>query len=130
MKNNKLFLLFISLCLFISFSFKSYNVEENCSILHNGTFKYGDSRFTGVIKIKKNKHTEHHNNGKYVIKSDLEWVNECEYNATITKVTVPNFPYKVGDKMNVKIIKVVGNQVYTLSTVEDKNWEGLLVKIK
>lgn len=60
----------------------------------------------------------------------MNWVNDCEYNMTMTEITILNFPYKVGDIMNVKINKVEGNDIYYTSTVQEKSWEGQLIKIE
>ncbi len=130
MKNKNFLLVFIFFVLLFSFGFKNNSnpLEKDCSMLHKGTFKYGDTEFTGIIKIKGNKHAEYHD--KYVIKSDLEWVNDCEYNMTITKITVPNFPYGIGDTMNVKIEKIEGDKIFILTTVQDKQWKGSLIKVK
>lgn len=113
----------------MSFSVKT-EMDSECNILHNGTFKYGNSTTEIKVVIKGNKHIEYHENGKYIIKSKLNWVNDCEYNMTMTEITIPNFPYKVGDIMNVKINKVEGNDIYYTSTVQGKSWDGQLIRIK
>jgi hypothetical protein len=102
---------------------------NDCQLLHKGTFKYGDSKTEIIVKIKGKKHVEYHNEGKYVIESKLDWVNECEYNMTMTKVTIPNFPYGQGDIMNVKVDKVVGTEIYYTSTVNGQSWNGKFIKI-
>lgn len=55
--------------------------------------------------IKGKNHIEYHDNGKYIIKSKLDWVSDCEYNMTMTKITIPDFPYAIGEVMNVKVNK-------------------------
>ena len=103
-------------------------VENQCEIMHNGTFYYGNSTKEVKVVIKGNNHTEYHNNGKYIIKSKLDWVSDCEYNMTMKKVTIPNFPFKVGDVMNVKIDKVEENNIYYTSTVNGQSWNGKFTK--
>lgn len=118
------------LILIALFSFTASVLDEgDCTILHEGTFKYGGNHNIKVV-IKANKHTEYHNGGKYVIKSKLVWVNKCEYNMTIEKINLPDFPFKKGDTMNVKIDKVVGNEIYYTSTIRGKSWEGKLIKME
>lgn len=79
----------------------------DCSMLKNIKLKYVEGTDENdYVEIKNNKHVEHLSNGKYYIKSDLEWVNDCEYNATMTEVTRPNFPFKPGAVMNVKFEKI------------------------
>lgn len=131
MRKFSVILWILSLILLTLSSFTNVEFESNdCSILHNGTFKYGNSGDEIKVVIKGKNHTEYHNNEKYIIKSKLDWVNDCEYNMTMKKITIPNFPYGIGDVMNVKINKVVGNEIYYTSTVKGKSWEGKLIKIK
>jgi hypothetical protein len=103
--------------------------EKNCKIMHEGTFKYKSDPGTKV-KITGNKHVESYKGGKYIIESDIAWVNDCEYNLTMVKITLPDFPFKPGDKMNVKITKVEGKTIYYTATVNGKNMEGVMIKIK
>ncbi|MES1218596.1 MAG: hypothetical protein ABUT20_24040 [Bacteroidota bacterium] len=121
--SGSIMLAFISLA---SFTLK----EDDCKIMHSGTFIYGDPGFEVKVVIKGNKHTEYHDNGRYFIKSKLTWLSDCEYDMTMTDVTIPNFPYKVGDVMNVKIDKVDGDKIYYTSTVQGKSWQGKFIKIK
>lgn len=104
--------------------------NQDCSILQKGEFTYGSSDNLTKVVIKGKNHTEYHDNGKYIIKSKMEWVNECEYNMTMKKITIPNFPYKKGDVMNVKIDRVENNKIYYTSTVKGQSWKSILTKIK
>ena len=126
-KITSLLLLVIATC-FLSLTAFSQSAED-CQILHEGTFTYEGEKPVKVV-IKGKEHTEYHNDGKYVIQSKLEWVNDCEYNMTMTKVTIPDFPFKPGDVMNVKINRVEGNDIYYTSTVKGQSWEGKLTKVK
>lgn len=123
---------FVLLVLAICFetSGQSESTDNNCTILHEGTFKYGGTENEIKVIIKGKKHTEYHNDGKYLIESKLDWLNECEYNMTMTKITIPNFPYKKGDVMNVKVNEVNGNEISYISTVKGVTWDGTLIKIK
>lgn len=90
----------------------------DCKILYNAKLKYADApNRTDYVVIKDNKHVEYLENGKYYIKSDLDWINECEYNATMIEITLPNFPYKVGEVMNVKFQKIKNGKVYGIAMV-------------
>lgn len=100
---------------------------DNCEILHKGIFTY--AKGTVKVKIKGDSHTEYHDNGKYIIQSSIEWVNECEYNTTLQKVTLPNFPYEVGTVMNVNINKVVGKIIYYTASIGDKSFNGEFLKV-
>jgi len=120
---------FSFLSLFVALSFcQKLNAQENCSILHEGKFKYGAGKEKVIVEIKGNDHKELHEKGKYFIKSKIEWVNDCEYNMTMTEITVPNFPFGPGDVMNVKINKVVGKDIFFTATVKGQSREGKLTK--
>ena len=114
-------------CILIS---STIPVTENCSALHEGTFKYGNTITEIIVKIRGKQHIEYHEGGKYRIESTLKWINECEYDMTMKKVTIPNFPYGPGDIMHVKIEKVVGSNIYYTSTVKDQSWKGKFIKIE
>ncbi len=118
----------LSICLM---GFNTATITDNdCTILHNGTFVYGNPGEEIKVVIKGNRHTEYHQNGEYMIKSKIVWTDECEYNMTITKVTIPNFPYQKGDVMNVQVNSVNGNEIYYTSTVQGVSWEGKFTKVK
>jgi len=48
----------------------------------------------------------------------------------MTKITIPNFPFGIGDVMNVKIIEVKGNEIFHTSTVKGNQWNGKLINLK
>ena len=122
---------FSSLCLIFLVSLVKINVySQECLILHEGKFKYATEKGDVKVEIKGEDHTEWHNKGKYFIKSKIVWVNDCEYNMTMTEITIPNFPYGPGDVMNVRINKVTGKDIYYTSTVKGISWEGKLTKIE
>src|SRR5215203_4699797 len=121
MNKIKAVFLGLSLMMLMSFTEKGATIED-CSILNEGAFKYGDIEEEIRVEIKGNNHTEYHDGGKYMIKSKLEWVNDCEYNMIMTKITIPNFPYRKGDVMNVKVDKIMGNVIYYTSTVKGNSW--------
>jgi len=103
----------------------------DCSILRNGKFKYIDGEdTTAYVVIHNNSHIEYFNMGKYYIKSKLDWVNDCEYNMTMTKITLPEFPYHPGDIMNVKVNKIANDTVYYTATVKGKQMTGRFLIMK
>ena len=111
-------------------SFTRFKPQDNdCKIMHKGTFVYGNEKSKVRVEINGKNHIEYHDGGKYIIKSKLDWVSDCEYNMTMSEVTIPNFPYNVGDVMNVKINKVEGNEIFYTSTVHGESWEGKFTKV-
>ena len=122
-------------CIFIGFtSFTDAQVTNSnisCSILHQGKFKYLDiPDTTAYVVINKENQTEYHNNGKYLIKSSLIWLDDCQYQMTMLSNTIPNFPFKAGDVMTVTINKVNGDIIYYTADVKGQKWDGRLLKIQ
>ncbi len=116
----------------VSLSFcQQETTKTNCSILKHGKFKYIDIEDTSAYVIINNtKHIEYHNNNKYYIKSDIKWLSDCEYEMTMTEITIPNFPFKPGDLMNVKVNKIENEVIYYTSTVNGSSWPGRFKIIK
>ena len=81
-----------------------------------------------LVEFKGNKHIELHQKGKYYIKSNIEWISDCEYYLIIEDVNLPDFPFQIGSKLHTKILKVRGDRVYYKSTLGDRSWEGKMVK--
>ena len=78
----KLFKSFFSLS-FLLISIACHSQSDkllDCKILHNVKLKYADApNRNDFVVINDNKHIEYLKNGTYYIKSDLNWINECEY---------------------------------------------------
>ena len=115
---------FFSIAMLMSFS------SKDCSVLKNNSFTYRNGGKDVLVVFEENKHAEYHNDKEYYIKSDIEWVNDCEYYLVIKETTLPNFPFKMGTKMHIKVNKVKGKKVYYTSYLGGKSWEGRLTKIK
>jgi len=73
---------------------------------------------------------EYHSQGKYHIKAKLTWINDCEYNMTLSEVTIPGFAYQIGNVMNVRIDKIVGTIVYYVATINGDSWAGQMKIVK
>jgi len=125
MKPVRIFLLFLFLSMSIVPFCQQDTTKASCNVLKKGKFRYLDSQdTTDYVVIEGDKHTEYHNKGKYYIKSDVTWVNDCEYNMVMTKITIPDFPFKPGDSMNVKIERIEDDIIYYTSTVKGASWSG------
>ena len=122
-------LLFI--CAFCLNSFAFSQTLPACTSLRNSTLKYLDADdSTAYVIIDGNKHIEYHKNKKYFIKSDIEWLNDCEWEMTMTEVTIPRFPFGAGDKMHVKVDKIEGDIIFYTATVKSTSWPGRFRKMK
>ena len=116
MKIN-LFLIVI-LLLITTISKAQSSVRIDCKILKAIKLKYvNDPDKTAYVVIDNTKHIEYLRDGKYFIKSDLEWVSDCEYNAKMTEITLPDFPFKPGEVMNVKFEKIENGFVFGTGSV-------------
>lgn len=111
-------------------AFSPHPADQNkCSVMHQGTFVYGNPGYEVKVVIDGKDHVEYHNHGKYIIRSKIVWVSDCEYNTTMTKITIPDFPYGVGDVMHVKIDNINGNAIYYTATVKGQSWNGMFTKV-
>lgn len=126
MKNLKLYLLIALAIPFISF----IHVAPDCSIMKAGTFKYLDvpDDPSAYFEIDGKKHTEYHENGKYIMRSKIEWINECTYELTLKKSDNPALDFKRGTTMRVTIEDTQGNIISYKATMGGNSWHGKLKK--
>jgi hypothetical protein len=105
--------------------------KSDCQqVFKRGKFKYLDAIDSSTyIVMNGATQIEYSVNGKYTIESKIDWISDCSYYMTMTKITVPNFPFKPGDVMKVDITKIEGNTIYYNSTVKDQSLSGRFVKI-
>jgi len=54
----------------------------------------------------------------------LEWINDCEYNMTMVEITLPDFPFHVGDMMNVKFTSIQDSIATCIATVKGQILNG------
>tara|TARA_R110002049_G_scaffold80402_2_gene204453 strand:+ start:7396 stop:7776 length:381 start_codon:yes stop_codon:yes gene_type:complete len=106
----------------------SYTVAE-CSVLMNNSFEYRVGDKDVLVVFGEEEYIEYHENKKYYIKSDIEWLTDCEYNLIIQESTLPNFPFKSGTKMNIKVDRVRGKRIYYTATLGGRSWEWKMTKI-
>lgn len=104
--------------------------KTDCSILHDGVFKYRDSEGEDVtVKINADSWTEEHKGGKYITLGKLTWKNKCEYENMLLMSSLPGFKLAPGTIMNVKIDDVKGFDVYFTATAEGKSYHGKMTKV-
>ncbi|WP_161625344.1 hypothetical protein [Flavobacterium suncheonense] len=120
--------LFSAFLLLIAFSFSSFGQSKkiDCKVLKDCRLRYMDiDDPNSYIVIKGDKITEYLNNGKYYIKSELKWINDCEYQAKIIEINVPEFPFGPGTSMNVQINKIENGLVYYTSIISGEKIDGV-----
>jgi len=108
MRNIFLFLLLIS---GISFA----QSKTDCTRLKNCKLESFELDDESVMIIKNNDLSQIYDDGNF-IKSKINWISECEAEITISEVSIPDFPLKVGEKMNLKFAKIE-NDVVDFSVV-------------
>jgi len=103
----------------------------NCDILKHSKRKHiGIADTTAFVVINNKDHIEYEQGKKYFIKSKLEWVNDCEYNTTMTEITTPNFPLGPGEVMNVKFNNIENDIISYTATVRAKSFKAKMKIIK
>ncbi len=123
--------IFRNLVLLICFiSFAAFHSLDDCKLMHKGKFKYTSGNEEVIVTISDSNFTESYQEGKYFVKAQLDWLNDCEYNLVITKVNAPGMMYMPGDEINVKFNRVDGKDIYYTATVKRVSWDGKFTKIE
>lgn len=125
MKFNKQLLITLFFCFSLGTIF-----AQDCSILKNSSFTYRFAKQKVLVEFKGNTYIEYHQDKKYYIKSTIDWVSDCEYNLIVEEANLPDFPFKKGSKLHIRVNKVKGKRVYYTSTIAGRSWEGKMVKVK
>lgn len=110
--NNLIKFVFILFAFQIPSTLLAQAKTKGCITMKNCTMKSLDLSSEGVVVIKDSIHTEYIDGGKYFIKSKLEWINDCEYTATVIAFNWPEFSFGIGEMMTTKIMKIKKNIVY------------------
>lgn len=94
------------LSIFLLVLLSSFKSTSDCKNIFFGKFIYEDEAYKGVhIETSKNKHVEYYNNGESYIESKKEYIDNCTFRLTVTKIKMPDIGLKIGDKMIIKIKK-------------------------
>lgn len=110
----KYFILLLSITLF------SCNAQEkDCSKFKTGTFRYisDETDSWTIIRTEKLQIEKNSNNG-IIIKSAIEWKDDCTYILTYKEVLNSSVNNVVGKKIVVEILEVNGNK-YICRAVSD-----------
>ena len=89
------------------------DAETNCELIKNGAFlnreASGQTTRGYRIVFSGNYAIEYLDGGKYYVKSEITYINSCEYTSKVVEVTKPNFPIKIGDTFRTKIMETDTN---------------------
>lgn len=126
---------FIRLSYVFVLSFFMFTIQvksQNCTdILKNNTFRYTSGRQNVKIEFTEDEYIEHHNDKDKYVKAAVKWVDDCKYVLVVKEVTLPNVPYKPGEKLEV-IVKEIKKEkiVYFKAVFKDKEWDGTMIRVK
>ncbi|QOD62304.1 hypothetical protein H9I45_07640 [Polaribacter haliotis] len=103
--------------------------DEIIPLLEETTYTYKYKGKDVVVIFSKKEHIEYFENKKYFIKSDIKWTSEEECFMTLKESNLPNFPFRSGTKLSMKIIKIKRGYIFYESTLGGLTWEGKMKKI-
>ncbi|WP_147266214.1 hypothetical protein [Polaribacter sp. WD7] len=86
------------------------------------TYKYNGNDV--LVSFKDGEHTEYFENKKYFIKSKVRWISNEECIMTIQFSNLPNFPFRKGTELKMKILKIRRGKVFYQSTLGGRTWTG------
>lgn len=112
----------------VEFEEKLTEKKEVQPAILNETFTYKFKGDDVLVVFKENEHIEYFKNGKYYIKSKITWLSKKECYMTIKESNLPNFPFKKGKKLYLKITKVKKGKIYYESTLGGRTWKGKLIE--
>ena len=104
--------------------------ETNCEIMKNG--KFGSTNYDPkeyYMIVKNGIQTEYVSDGKYYVKSKMEFIKPCEYKTTILEITIPDYDKKVGEYLTTEIIATQCEYIKAKSKMYGKEYEFVLVKM-
>lgn len=99
-------------------------------LLKNASYTYKYKGENVVVNFSEKEHIEYYSDKKYFIKSSIEWVANNESYMTIQESNLPNFPFKNGTKLHMKISKIKRGYIYYKSTLGNNSWTGRMKKLK
>lgn len=134
--------------LLMSFSFSAQDLAMNTSVNYNNSSSYDIAnypvapllektiytyRYKGedvLVVFSKDEHIEYFNNKQYFIKSKIEWTANNRCFMTIKESNLPNFPFRSGSKLYMKITKIKRGYVFYESTLGGRTWLGKMKKLQ
>jgi len=105
------------LLLLLLLNFYGYSQEKKCSDYKIGSFTYSNPLYKNWKVIRtQTEQLEIDEENKIKLQALVNWVSDCEYNLTYTKVNDSIENPIIGKKLNVKIIKVNDNSIICKSS--------------
>jgi hypothetical protein len=98
-------------------------------LLENKKFTYKYQGAKVHVSFSDTEHVEYFNDKKYFIKSTVSWTSASECSMVLQESNLPNFPFKKGAKLVMKITKVKRGYIYYASTLGGRTWTGKMREI-
>jgi hypothetical protein len=96
--------------IFLLMNLNIYSQEKKCSDYKAGKFTYTNPLYKNWKVLRnENEQIETDNVNKIELRASINWVSDCEYILTYTKFNDSENHSIVGQKINIKIIRV-GNE--------------------
>lgn len=144
MQKNKILVAILTLLLIFicHFSFSQVHWLVNtdsvtsCEFIKSGKFVNKESNEVTTsgyyIVFEDGFATEYVQDGKYYLKSKIEFLSDCKYKSTVIEVTMPNYPLGVGTIIHTEIIETAlsDNLIEIKSTFEGKDHYFVLQKVE
>lgn len=109
---------------------ENYKPLEQVPMIYNQTFSYKSKGGEVLVYFNGNEHIEYHNNKEYYIKSSIVWTSKDECIITLEEITLPDFPFRTGNSLKMKITDVRGDVVYYESTLGGRTWRGKMKQVE
>ena len=103
--------------------------QPDCSFLKDCTLMLKQNGEESIVVIKDDKHMELLDAGNSWVKSDLEWISDCEYAATVNSFKWPEFIFEVGEVLYARVVKIEGDSVFMKFRVQDMELEGMYLRV-
>ena len=98
-------------------------------LLENKQFTYTYQGKKVLVSFSDSEHVEYFNDKKYFIKSTVSWTSASECSMVLQESNLPNFPFKKGATLTMKITKVKRGYIYYASTLGGRTWTGKMREI-
>jgi len=109
---------------------KQVDHPAKCSNIKEGLFlRTNYPKNLWYMTIKDNVQTEYYNGGKDFIKSNLVFVDDCNYKVIILEKTEKDNPLKVGDVLSNTVVATQDNLIKINSQLNGESFDLVLMKV-
>ncbi|MES2811339.1 MAG: hypothetical protein V4670_02610 [Bacteroidota bacterium] len=135
---NLFFISLLYLSFFNGFSQVHWLINQdevkNCKLIKSGKFvnKISNEEATPdyFIVFSEGFATEYVDNGKYFIKSKIEFKNDCYYQSIVVECTIPNYDLSINTKIQTEILETATQDklIKIRSKMENSEWQFFVLQ--